>query len=135
MPRKVAPRIGCVSVAAPWTSRGVSRIQTRSVATWDVAPLRLACWDEIARDLRYADKDGQVTARRGLPLTIAYLDNVLVLVLVLVLLGWCCLRDDCRQFRIDRIIAATPTGDSVRPRRVALLDAYVTRMAAGRSAP
>lgn len=107
----------------------VSRNQARSVALHDVAPLRAACWDETALDMSYCDKDGLVTERRVFPLIIAYLDNVLVL------LAWCCLREDYRQFRIDRIIEATPAGESFRPRRVAMINDYVTRMAADRSGP
>lgn len=97
----------------------VSRRQTRSVPVIDLAPIRSACWDERALDLHYADKAGQITTRRVLPLTIAFLDNVLVL------LGWCCLRQDYRQFRIDRIVTVTPTEESFRPRRVALLNTYI----------
>jgi len=43
-------------------------------------------------------------------------------------LARCCLRDDFRMFRAERIAAAAPTGDSFRPRRAALLRDYRARM-------
>ena len=93
--------------------------QRPEVPRQDLDLIRTACWDEQALDLRYRAESGHETTRRILPLTIAYLDARLIL------LGWCCLRDDYRQFRIDRILSVTPTGDSFRPRRVPLLRAYV----------
>ena len=56
---------------------------------------------------------------------------------MLVVLARCCLRDDFRMFRADRIAAVAATGISFRPRRAALLravrkglvdDVFVTRL-------
>ncbi len=88
--------------------------------------LRRACWDEEAVDLTYADETGRETARRVLPLQIVYLDRVLIL------LAWCCLREDFRRFRPDRILRADLTGESFRPRRVPLLREFVGQITAAR---
>ena len=56
----------------------------------------------------------------------------------LMLLSWCCLREEFRMFRPDRIQAAAPTGASFRPKRVGLLRDYIARMSAsahGQHAP
>ncbi|MNY80089.1 hypothetical protein D3C86_2209930 [compost metagenome] len=50
---------------------------------------------------------------------------------MLVLLGWCCLREDFRKFRIDRIAEIRPTDESFRPRRVPMLREFIARMNAG----
>lgn len=103
----------------------VYRADRRQVPQRDIAAIRAACWDERALDLSYRAKDGRLTARRIWPLTIAYLDNRLLV------LGWCLLRQDYRQFRIDRIEAVTPADESFRPRRVPLLRAYAAGFGAG----
>jgi predicted DNA-binding transcriptional regulator YafY len=109
------------------------RKDRRQVAQRDLGLLRLACWDEIAVDLSYAAMDGKTTTRRVLPLTIAYLDHALML------LAWCCLRNDYRKFRIDRIVSAALTDESFRPQRVPLLRDYVAAQheaaASNRTAP
>jgi len=103
----------------------VYRADRRQVPQRDIAAIRAACWDERALDLSYRAQDGRLTARRIWPLTIAYLDNRLLV------LGWCLLRQDYRQFRIDRIEAVTPADESFRPRRVPLLRAYAAGFGAG----
>lgn len=97
----------------------VYRHDRRPVPQRDIGVIRQACWDEVALDLTYRDEDGAETQRRIWPLTIAYLDNRLLV------LGWCHLRQDYRKFRIDRIVTVTATDDSFRPRRVSMLRAYV----------
>lgn len=92
--------------------------------------LRRACWAEEAVDLVYLDETGRRTARRVLPLQIVYLDRVLIL------LAWCCLRQDFRRFRPDRIERAELTGESFRPRRVPLLRDFVALLTGrARAAP
>lgn len=88
----------------------------------DLNLIREACWEERALDLRYRAEDGPESARRIWPLTIAYLDARLIV------LGWCHLRQDFRQFRIDRIMSVAPTTESFRPRRVGLLRDYVASL-------
>ncbi|RED18610.1 hypothetical protein POI8812_00809 [Pontivivens insulae] len=94
----------------------------------DMGLLRQACWEERALDLRYRDRNGTVTEREVWPLGISYSERSL---LVLV---WCCLRQDWRHFHASGIEAATFNGRSFRPRRVGLLREYAaqkTKAAAG----
>ncbi|ROU01262.1 helix-turn-helix transcriptional regulator [Histidinibacterium lentulum] len=98
------------------------RAAAREAPQATIDMLREACWDEIAVDLVYRDADGEETRRRVLPLCLVYLDRVLIL------LAWCGLREDYRQFRLDRIAGATPAAESFRPRRVPLLRAYIAGM-------
>ncbi len=81
--------------------------------------LRRASWDEVAVDLDYRDADDRPSARRVLPLAVVFLEDRQLL------LAWCCLRQDFRRFRLDRISAAVATTESFRPRRVPLLRQYI----------
>ncbi|MFN7025778.1 MAG: WYL domain-containing protein, partial [Pseudorhizobium sp.] len=49
----------------------------------------------------------------------------------LVLLAWCCLRQDFRKFRVDRIADIQMTEESFRPRRVQMLKDFVAILNAG----
>ncbi|GJE27001.1 helix-turn-helix transcriptional regulator [Methylobacterium organophilum] len=104
----------------------VRRFEERFAPISDMGALREACWREEAVTIRYADKDGTLTERQIQPLAIVYLDRTLVV------LAWCGLRADFRMFRADRIRALKPGGPSFRPKRVALLRAYLARMKAER---
>ncbi|QDY68343.1 helix-turn-helix transcriptional regulator [Qingshengfaniella alkalisoli] len=84
--------------------------------------LRAACWDEMAVDLQYKDREDNVTKRRIWPLSIVFLDTTQGV------LAWCCLRQDFRQFILPRIVSISRTGESFRPRRVPLLRDYVERL-------
>jgi predicted DNA-binding transcriptional regulator YafY len=84
--------------------------------------LREAAWEERAVDITYADRDDANSRRRIWPLAIVRLDHALMC------LAWCCLRQDFRQFRTDRIAAAEPADEHFRPRRVPLLRAYIARL-------
>lgn len=103
----------------------VHRFEQRSAPDIDVGLLREACWQEQAIVIDYVDAGGQHSERQVLPLGIVYLEQVLVL------LGWCCLRQDFRKFRIDRIAEMRPTDESFRPRRVPMLRDFIARMNAG----
>lgn len=103
----------------------VFRRARRAVPQRDLALLRESAWAERAVDLRYRDEAGRVTERRVWPLVIAFLDEHLML------LAWCCLRQDWRKFRADRIEAAAPTEESFRPRRAGLLREYVAGLRGG----
>ncbi len=100
----------------------VYRYRPREVRQAALSVLRESAWEERAVDLAYRDEAGQVTRRRVWPLAVAYLDEVLLMV------AWCCLRQDFRRFRLDRIEAAEPTEESFRPRRVGLLRDYVAAL-------
>ena len=88
----------------------------------DMDLIRQACWREDALDIAYTDRAGAVSRRTVWPLSIVYVDRMLVL------LARCCLREDFRMFRVDRITAAAATGSSFRPRRAALLRTYLARL-------
>ncbi|WP_368661330.1 helix-turn-helix transcriptional regulator [Paracoccus sp. (in: a-proteobacteria)] len=70
--------------------------------------------------MRYCDAQGAQTQRVIWPLALSYSDRALML------LAHCRLRDDFRTFHVNRINGASLTGDSFRPRRVALLRDYIT---------
>jgi predicted DNA-binding transcriptional regulator YafY len=100
----------------------VYRYQPRPPAPACLAVLREAAWAEQAVDISYADMEGRPTRRQIWPLAIVFLDRTLMC------LAWCCLRQDFRRFRLDRIVAAAPADDWFRPRRVALLRDYMARL-------
>lgn len=84
-----------------------------------------ACWDERALDISFVDIKGQRTERRILPLALAFLDRSVVV------LAWCCLRQDYRRFTTERILQAKPTDESFRPRRAMMLRDYVELLTSG----
>ena len=100
----------------------VYRFEERFPALPDMALIRACCWREEALTIDYVDRDGAATSRTIWPLAIVYLDRMLVV------LARCCLRDDFRMFRADRIAAVAATGISFRPRRAALLRDYGARL-------
>jgi predicted DNA-binding transcriptional regulator YafY len=102
----------------------VRRVDERFAALPDMQVIRDCCWREKALTIGYADKDGARTMRTIWPLAIVYFDRVLVV------LARCCLREDFRIFRVDRIASMEPTGASFRPRRVALLREYLAQLQA-----
>ena len=101
----------------------VYRFEERFPPLPDMALVRACCWREEALAIDYVDRDGAATSRTIWPLAIVYLDRMLVV------LARCCLRDDFRMFRADRIAAVAATGISFRPRRAALLRDYGARLA------
>lgn len=88
----------------------------------DMTLLRQACWREEAVEIGYTAGDGSVTQRTIWPLAIVYVEGMQVV------LARCCLRDDFRMFRIDRMTTATGAGTSFRPKRAALLRRYLARL-------
>lgn len=91
--------------------------------TVDMTLLRKACWEELAIDVLYRDLKGRVTEREVWPLGISYSERTLLL------LVWCCLRQDWRMFHASGIERAILNGRSFRPRRVPLLRDYAARQA------
>lgn len=88
----------------------------------DMDLLRQSCWREEALAIGYTDRHGATTQRTIWPLAIVYLERMLVV------LARCCLRDDFRMFRIERITSVTHTGISFRPHRAKLLRTYLAQL-------
>ena len=101
------------------------RFDSRPEPAVDMGVIREACWEERALDIIYTDAGGGQTARRVWPLSVVFLDRVQML------LAWCCLRRGFRRFRLDRIETVAVTAESFRPRRVALLRAFLDELRAG----
>lgn len=102
----------------------VYRPDARIRSSADMDKIRAACFDERALRIAYADKDGTRTTRTVLPLAVMYTERCLTL------LAWCCLREDFRMFRGDRITTVEDGSRSFRPNRVALLRDYLARLRA-----
>lgn len=94
----------------------------RDVAPDHIDTIRHATWQEEALEIRYQDKDQSISERAILPLAIVYTGRTLTV------LSWCCLRDDFRMFRVDRIMSARTTGKSFRPRRASMLRYYLAKL-------
>lgn len=86
--------------------------------------IRQACWEEQEIEIDYRDQAGSASRRIIRPLAIVYNDHVLTV------LAWCCLRDDFRMFRIDRVDGVSSKGTSFRPRRASLLREYLALLSA-----
>lgn len=100
----------------------VYRPDARYVEANHIDTVRHASWKEEALEICYRDKDYSVSERTILPLAIMYTGRTLTV------LSWCCLREDFRMFRADRIMDAKATGRSFRPRRASLLRAYLAEL-------
>jgi predicted DNA-binding transcriptional regulator YafY len=106
----------------------VYRPDPRYAAAADLGIIRESCWAEEALAMRYRDKHGAVTERDIYPLSLAYSERILAV------LAWCCLRQDFRIFRADRIETVRRSGESFRPRRASLLRTYLARLTDASSA-
>jgi len=84
----------------------------------DLAKLRDAVWEEQVIFMNYTDQKDQKSQRNVWPLAILVLDSAQVLI------AWCCMREDYRMFRLDRIEQIKFLEDSFRPKRVGLLREY-----------
>lgn len=100
----------------------VHRFGNRPAPPADMPLIREACWREEALNIAYTDRDGAATDRKIWPLGIVYVDRLLVL------FAWCCLRQDFRMFRLERIQHVENTGETFRPRRAALLRQYLQQL-------
>jgi len=98
------------------------RHERRPPAPPHIALIREACWDERALDMIYTDKDGSTTRRRIWPLSVVFLDRTLMV------LAWCCLRQDFRRFHLDKMAGVTLAEESFRPRRVPLLRQFLAQI-------
>ena len=77
--------------------------------------LRRALREESKLDLVYRDAEGRETRRLVWPVALGFFEDARVLA------AWCELRGGFRHFRLDRMIAATPTGERPPRRRRTLL--------------
>jgi predicted DNA-binding transcriptional regulator YafY len=84
--------------------------------------IRQACWEEQEIEIGYRDQAGTASQRIIRPLAIMYSEHVLTV------LAWCCLRNDFRMLRVDRIESLSGNGTSFRPRRVSLLREYLAKL-------
>ena len=103
----------------------VYRFDKRDPPPVDMTLLREAAWDERALDIGYRDSAGLVSVRRIYPLSVIYLDRSLMV------LAWCCLRQDYRRFVVDRISSLRAAAESFRPRRVQMLREFTTLLKGG----
>jgi predicted DNA-binding transcriptional regulator YafY len=101
------------------------RFDRRAPAPATLGLIRQACWDERALDIRYCDNAGVATDRRIWPLAVVFLDRTLMV------LAWCCLRQDFRRFHLSKMDRVEQTDESFRPRRVGLLREFTKSMRAG----
>ena len=85
----------------------------------DMDLIRRACWDESSLKITYRDLKEAVTRREIWPLGISYSEQTLML------LAMCRMRGDYRVFHIPRMMRVEAGTESFRPRRVALVRAYV----------
>ena len=98
------------------------RFERRPAAPGNLALIRQACWDEIALDIAYRDQSGALTERQVLPLSVVFFDRAMML------LGWCCLRQDFRRFHLHQIETLALSSTSFRPRRVPMLREFTQRL-------
>ena len=98
------------------------RFQPRQPAPQHLHLLREAAWEERAVDLTYRDVSGQETDRRIWPLGTVFLDREVMV------LAWCCLRQDFRRFKVLEMSNVRLTNESFRPRRVPLLRNFFDQM-------
>lgn len=84
----------------------------------DITKLREAIWEEQAVFLNYQNQKEEHSERKIWPLSIYFFDQVQVVI------SWCCLRQDFRMFRLDRVQTIEFLEESFRPKRVGLLREY-----------
>ena len=98
------------------------RFDKRPPAPANLPLIRQACWDELALDMAYRDKGETLTYRQVLPLSVVFFDRAMML------LAWCCLRQDFRRFHLHQIERLAVSTTSFRPRRVPLLREFTQRL-------
>ena len=99
--------------------RSFRPVDERPPVTVDMTLLRRACWEEVGLRITYRDLQDRVTEREIWPLALSYAPATMMLA------AQCRLRMDFRMFHVSRISALAETGESFRPRRVALLRDFV----------
>src|SRR5690606_1255309 len=76
--------------------------------------LRAAMREETVLRISYADEAGRTSERAIWPVALAYYEGKQIVA------AWCTMREDFRNFRIDRIIAADPVAGRFGKRRAVL---------------
>lgn len=104
------------------------RFHPRPEISIDIAKLRASIRAEMVVHIYYTDQHSANSERDIYPLGIVFLESTLVLA------SWCCLRQDFRTFRLDRIVKFAETGQSFRPKRVPLLREIFAKFKAEREA-
>jgi predicted DNA-binding transcriptional regulator YafY len=79
-----------------------------------LAVIREAIRDERVLSISYASESGQTTERSIWPVALAYYEEKHIIA------AWCTMREDFRNFRIDRIVSAEPVEGRFGKRRAAL---------------
>lgn len=87
-----------------------------------LGPLRRAIDDSRKVDLDYEDQHGRATARTVCPLGLYFWGHTWVLG------AWCELREDFRNFRLDRIAGVTVSEEAFERRSPITLEDYVRAM-------
>jgi len=77
----------------------------------ELTQLRRAIREECKISIRYRDRSGSYSTRTIWPFALGYFESMRMLA------AWCELRQDYRQFRLDRIETATPLGEHYPRRR------------------
>lgn len=111
LPEALRPRMRFPATAA-------KSFRRKLASNIDLTAMRQSIWEERAMFFHYVTAEGKPSERKVWPLAIVFLDTVQVLV------GWCCLREDFRTFRLDRIKKLDFLDESFRPKRVGLLRDY-----------
>ena len=114
--------LGKIATASPEDLRDrISNTGLWPVRTWwDVEEqpllgvLREAIRDERVLDIDYGDEHGQGTQRQIWPVALAYYEEKQIVA------AWCTMRDDFRNFRVDRILSARPADGRFGKRRAVL---------------
>ncbi len=75
---------------------------------------REAMRNEKAIHIAYQDESGRSSQRDIWPVQLAYYEGKQIIA------AWCCMREGFRNFRTDRIVAATPTENRYGKRRIVL---------------
>jgi predicted DNA-binding transcriptional regulator YafY len=73
---------------------------------------------EKALHISYADESGKLTERPIWPVTLAYYEEKQIIG------AWCTMRQDFRNFRVDRVQTATPGEERFGRRRVVLMQEW-----------
>ncbi len=113
-----------VQAQALHTAHQVYRFERRAPAPPHLALLRQAIWEERAVDIGYTDREGRVSRRRILPLSVVFLDRTMMC------LAFCTLRQDYRRFHVAGMQEVAVAEESFRPRRVPLLREMLRQMRA-----
>jgi predicted DNA-binding transcriptional regulator YafY len=87
----------------------------------DISAIRVAIRNEHRLAIAYRNADGSATERSIWPIAIAFFDKVRIIA------AWCELRQDYRNFRVDRISSMDLTGTRYPRRRAALLKEWRER--------